>query len=152
MLIKKNLFYTLNYKPFLGYKKNINNKNLVYCKNFFVFFLILENLILSLKKSSSNYRVKISKTSSHNISFLRAPNKYKKAQVKVNIIRYNVTFECTHTYLFNSFYFFNSKKIFMFINFLFNFINFFESSLFYLKKKKLIVKLPSYTTLNMFEL
>jgi len=151
MLVKKKLHYTLNYKPFLGYKKNIRNSNLVYCKNFFLFFLILDNLMTN--SSNSRYRVKINKSNKYDMSFLRAPNKYKKAQIKINIVRYHVIFECSRMYkLPASLQIANYTVIFNFVSFLFNFISFFESTLFYLRKKQLVIKLEPQINKQFFEL
>ena len=43
--ITQEIFYLLNYKPLLNYKKDIKNTNLIYCKNFFLFFLLLEKFM-----------------------------------------------------------------------------------------------------------
>lgn len=149
MLVSKELYYTLNYKPFLGLKKDIKNSNLIYCKNFFLFFLIIDNLLSSTNKK--NYKLKIHKSKKFSSSFLRAPNKYKKAQVKITLVRYHVAFKCTKYYELPNFNF-NYGFLFNFISFLFNFISFFESTLFVLKKKKLSIKLDPIKSKSLFEL
>lgn len=151
MLISKELHYTLNYKPFLGLKRDIRNENLIYCKNFFLFFLILDNMLLNPGVKKKNYSLKINKIKKYSNSFLRAPNKYKKAQVKVTLVRYNVIFECFRKYEIPNAVV-TETILFNFINFLFNFINFFESTLFTLKKKKIKLKLSPNHLRKLFEL
>lgn len=149
MTISKELHYTLNYKPFLGLKKEIKNENLIYCKNFFLFFLILDNMVSDLKKK--NYKLKISKIKKYSMSYLRSPNKYKKAQVKITLVRYNIIFKCFKFYDVTALKF-NIPFFLQFINFLFTFINFFESALFTLKKKKISVSINPKYLKNFFEL
>ena len=152
MLITKELHYTLNYKPFLGVNKEIKNHNLIYCKNFFLFFLIIDNLLTSINKKK-DYKLTIFKSKKNNVSFLRAPNKYKKAQIKISLIRYHVIFKINKDYS-NIHLNLLKNKIFLFnfIDFLFNFIDFFESSLFVLRKKKISIIFNKKSLVSFFEL
>ena len=142
MIIKHSFNYIINYKPLFIYKNfiNINSKNNIYCKNFFLFFLLLEFL-----KNNSKIKLKIMKKNFKSISFLRAPNKFKKSQVKLVLTRYKIEF-----YL-EKFYFFdikNNKILFYFINYLFYYYYFFESTLFFLEKKNINIKLDSKNLIN----
>lgn len=149
MIINKELCYTLNYKPFLGLNKNIKNNNLIYCKNFFLFFLIIDNLLTSSNKK--NYKLRIFKRKKYSASLLRAPNKYKKAQIKITLVRYFIIFNCRKYYQLPQLDM-NYNFLFNFVNFLFNFVNFFESTLFTLKRKKISVKLDPKHYINLLEL
>lgn len=141
MLIKQNIIYTLNFKPLLNHKKElINSNSQIYCKNFFLFFLLL-NKILNREGINLNKKIKVSLFKTKRLkakSTLRAPNKYKKGQINLNLLRYTIVFKFNYYYNLASFNI-NSKLIFnSLLNFLiiyFNFFMFFESSLFYLKKK-----------------
>lgn len=149
MVINKELRYTLNYKPFIGLNKDIKNNNLIYCKNFFLFFLIIDNFLTT--SSKKNYKLRIFKRKNYSASLLRAPNKYKKAQIKIALIRYFIIFNCYKYYQLPKINM-NCDFLFNFVNFLFNFVNFFESTLFTLKRKKISIKLDPKYYLNLFEL
>ena len=99
MKINQKFYYVINYKPLLNYKKELLNTSGVYCKNFFLFFLLFN--FLKQKNQFDNLKIKIQKKKYYYNSFLRAPNKYKKAQVKINLIRYRVVFNFTTFYVIN---------------------------------------------------
>ena len=147
MKITQEINYILNYKPLLNFKKEINSINFVYCKNFFLFFLLFENLLkLNNKKLDikNNTSLIIKKNKKFlNKSLLRAPNKYKKAQIKIELIRYSIIFRIKSFYNFSNINNIDIKMIIYFINFFFYSILFFESPLFFLKKKKIILQLKS---------
>jgi len=151
--ITQEISYLLNYKPLLDYKKNIKDSNLVHCKNFFLFFLLLEKFISKEHQTNVKNSLSIKKNNKYLQSFLRAPNRYKKAQVKIELIRYEVTFKMSYYYDLSFIKQFNLNYFLHFINFFFHFFLFFESTLFFLKKKKLRVKLDHYYyASNIFEL
>ena len=129
MKITQEINYILNYKPLLNFKKEINSINFVYCKNFFLFFLLFENLLkLNNKKLDikNNTSLIIKKNKKFlNKSLLRAPNKYKKAQIKIELIRYSIIFRIKSFYNFSNINNIDIKMIIYFINFFFYFILFF---------------------------
>jgi hypothetical protein len=166
--INQEIVYLINYKPLLESKKSLNNKNLVYCKNFFLFLLLLEELAKNAKYNSSitnklsKLKLNKKKKTKYLKSFLRAPNKYKKAQIKIELIRYEVKFKFSFMYevckpkinkntpsihekgtykqKYNISLDTGYKSLLCyFINFLFYFSRFFESTLFFLKKKRIII-------------
>jgi len=142
--VTQEIVYLLNYKPLLNFKKELKNINLIYCKNFFLFFLLLENMFILNNKKKMKLTIK--KKNKYLTSLLRAPNKYKKAQIKIELIRYEIIF--TFSFFYNLDFIsnnFNLKYLLYFINFFFNFFLFFESTLFFLKKKKFKVKLNNLT-------
>lgn len=144
MKITQEINYLLNYKPLLNFKKEIKNINLIYCKNFFLFFLLFETLLKLNKISKKNMSLTIMKDKKYlNKSLLRAPNKYKKAQIKLELIRYKIKFK--FNFFYNIFFIRNVNLNFLiyFINFFFYSILFFESTLFFLKKKKVILTFNS---------
>ncbi len=150
MKITQEISYLLNYKPLLNYKKNLKNNDLIYCKNFFLFFLLLENFINNKKKLGLNNKLSIVKSNKSIQSFLRAPNKYKKAQIKVELVRYQVTFKFSYFYDLLFIKNFNLLHFLYFINYFFFLFLFFESTLFFLKKKKIKIKLDSSYYKNYF--
>lgn len=131
----------LNFKPkFNNTKLNLTGiTNKLYCKNLLIFIIFLEFFL----KNNNNYflNVKLStlKKKSKLNSFLRAPNKHKKAQVALSIERY---------YLYLKFTFFCNiqsnmlYKLPLFFYTLLNSINFFESTLMSMKTKKLTYVVP----------
>jgi len=128
--ITQEINYILNYKPLLNFKKELNSINFIYCKNFFLFFLLLESL-LKLNKKKLNIKNNISLIITKNKKFLnksilRAPNKYKKAQIKIELIRYNIIFKINSFYNINQISNINKKFIIYFINFFFYSILFFK--------------------------
>lgn len=141
MNITQEINYLLNYKPLLNYKKDVKNNNLIYCKNFFLFFLLLEKFLNNKKNFNIKNKLIITKKNKYLQSFLRAPNRYKKAQVKIELIRYQVTFIFNYYYDISFIKNFNLLFFFYFINFFFYFFLFFESTLFFLKKKRIKIKL-----------
>ena len=144
MKVTQEIVYLLNYKPLLNFKKELKNISLIYCKNFFLFFLLLENMFILNNKKKMKLTIK--KKNKYLTSLLRAPNKYKKAQIKIELIRYEIIF--TFSFFYNLDFIsnnFNLKYLLYFINFFFNFFLFFESTLFFLKKKKFKVKLNNLT-------
>lgn len=154
MKVTHEITYLLNYKPLLNFKKELKNLNTIYCKNFFLFFLLLENLVNKGKKGAktNNVSIFIKKKNKYQKSFLRAPNKYKKAQVKIELIRYEVTFKFSFNYNLEFVNKLNIRYLLYFINFFFSFFLFFESTLFFLKKKKFNIKLDDKCLLTLFEL
>jgi len=127
--ITQEINYILNYKPLLNFKKEINSINFVYCKNFFLFFLLFENLLkLNNKKLDikNNTSLIIKKNKKFlNKSLLRAPNKYKKAQIKIELIRYSIIFRIKSFYNFSNINNIDIKMIIYFIIFFFFFFIFF---------------------------
>ena len=151
MNVTQEINYLLNYKPLLNYKKDIKNNNLLHCKNFFLFFLLLERFVNKGEKVSSSLSIK--KKNKYLQSFLRAPNRYKKAQVKIELIRYEVTFKVSYYYNLSFIKSFNIYYFLYFINFFFYFFLFFESTLFFLRKKRIKLKLSNnYANNYVFEL
>lgn len=144
MKVTQTVSFLINYKPILNRRKNIKNKKLIYCKNFFLFFLLINNINAN---SSNNYSVLIKKKNNYRKTFLRAPNKYKKAQVAIEILRYEITIRKTFNYVLNKNNLYKKNvllSILYFINFFFNFFLFIESPLFFLKKKKLNIEFNTY--------
>jgi hypothetical protein len=135
--INQEVVYYINYKPLLNFKKKFktNNTGLIYCKNFFLFLLILDQT----NKNNSPFSISIKKKNKHFISFLRAPNKYKKAQIKIELIRYEIKVKF-FIYYFLNFLTYNNKNILYFISYYFQNFSFLESTLFFLKKKKIMIE------------
>lgn len=150
MKINQEIVYFINYKPLLNFRKEVKNINLIYCKNFFLFFLLIENMII---KNNNNISLSIKKKNKYFKSFLRAPNKYKKAQVKVELVRYEIKFKFYYNYNLNFVQNLNIQNLIYFINFYFNFTLFLESTLFFLKKKKIKILLnPVFYKTKLLEL
>ena len=143
MKITQEIFYLLNYKPLLNYKKDIKNANLIYCKNFFLFFLLLEKFMNKKDGLIVKSKISIKKSNKYLQSFLRAPNRYKKAQVKIELIRYQVKFKFSRCYDLTFIKNFNTLYFLYFINFFLSSFLFIESTLFFLKKNKIKVELRS---------
>lgn len=141
MKITQELTYLLNYKPLLDFKKSIKADNVLYCKNFFLFFLLLENIIVKKNKLLCKQSVSISKQNKYEYTFLRAPNRYKKAQVKLELVRYKVVFRLAYDYNISFIKNFDMSYFLYFINFFFYYFTFFESTLFFLKKIMIKVQL-----------
>jgi hypothetical protein len=149
--VTQEINYLLNYKPLLNYKKDIKDTNLLYCKNFFLFFLLLEKFVNKNEKLRSSLSIK--KKNKYLQSFLRAPNRYKKAQVKIELVRYEVVFKVVYHYSLTFIKNFNISYFLYFIKFFFYFFLFFESTLFFLRKKKIKLKLANnYSNNYIFEL
>lgn len=149
MKITQKIDYLLNYKPLLNYKKDVKNSNLIYCKNFFLFFLLLEKFFDNKDNNTYfNSSLTIKKKNKYLQTFLRAPNRYKKAQVKIELVRYQVTFNFTYYYDLSFILNFNLLHLLYFINFFLYLFTFFESTLFFLRKKKITLKLDSVYCLN----
>lgn len=132
MKITQNFYYIINYKPLLNYKKEVKNFNKIYCKNFFLFFLLLDFI---KKQNSKSIKLSILKKISKSNSFLRAPNKYKKAQIKINLIRYKILFSFKNSYNLDFLKNLKLNNIIYVLNYFFYFFLFFESSFFFLEKK-----------------
>jgi hypothetical protein len=141
--ITQELSYLLNYKPLLNLKKNIKSDNILYCKNFFLFFLLLENMLIKKNKLQYKQSISIQKQNKYSYTFLRAPNRYKKAQVKLELIRYKVSFRFIYNYDIMFIKNFNISYFLYFINFFFHYFTFFESTLFFLKKIVIKVQINS---------
>jgi len=138
--VTQNFYYIINYKPLLNYKKEVSNLNKIYCKNFFLFFLLLDYI-----KTSSNKNIKLSimKKNVKSYTFLRAPNKYKKAQVKIMLTRYKILFSFVNNYNLTFIKKFNTDQFFYFLNYFFFLFLFFESSFFFLEKKNIKIQFNS---------
>jgi hypothetical protein len=150
--VTQEIKYLLNYKPLLNYKKDIKDTNSIYCKNFFLFFLLLEKFT-NKGSYAKNNSLTIKKKNKYLQSFLRAPNRYKKAQVKIELIRYEVTFKVSYYYNLTFIKNFDILYFLYFIKFFFYFFLFFESTLFFLRKKTIKLKLnSSYSNNCVFEL
>lgn len=149
MNIKQKFFYVINYKPLLNYKKELKNlNNTIYCKNFFLFFLLLS----FLNKKNCKLKISILKKNKNQLSYLRAPNKYKKAQVKLNLVRYRIILTTNLNIKFNDPKFTINKLSYL-VNFFFNYFFFMESTLFFMEKKQLFLTLePSLIKHTFFEL
>lgn len=140
MKVKHSFNYIINYKPLLNYKNYLNNNSNIYCKNFFLFFLLLE--LLKNKSNKDSVKLSIYKKEYYLNSFLRAPNKYKKAQVKLSLVRYKINFTILNDYRINlSSYNTPILPFTYFINYLFYYFLFFESTFFFMEKKKINIKL-----------
>lgn len=141
MKITQNISFLINYKPILSKRKNIKNKKMIYCKNFFLFFILLNSIFNNNKNQRCTITIK--KSNTYRNTFLRAPNKYKKAQIALELVRYKVIFKKVIFYSFKGFEFKKNTliSILYFINFFFNFFLFLESPLFFLSKKKILVEL-----------
>lgn len=139
MKVTQNFYYIINYKPLLNYKKEITNLNTIYCKNFFLFFLLLD----FLKSNNKNVKLSIRKKNNKSYTFLRAPNKYKKAQVKITNVRYKIKFSFTNNYELSNISILNTQYFFYFLNYFFYLFLFFESSFFFLEKKSINIKFNS---------
>ena len=144
MKINQEVVYYINYKPLLNFKKKFKaNNNFIYCKNFFLFLLILDK---TNKNNNSFFSISIKKKNKHFMSFLRAPNKYKKAQIKIELIRYEIKVNFFIYYFLNFLLYTNNKNtLFLnnflyFVSFYFQNFSFIESTLFFLKKKKVVIE------------
>jgi len=85
----------------------------------------------------------IQKKKYNSYTFLRAPNKYKKAQVKIVNIKYKILFSTLSNYELNSFTSLNLSHLIYFLNLYFNNFFFFESTFFFLEKKSIELKINS---------
>lgn len=120
--VKIKLKYICNFSPLF---KNIDFDNRkIYCKYFFFLLLFLEYYFYKNLYLFICYHFKKFKNCR---SYLRAPNRYKTAQVKFKLIRYEF-----YIILKLNFFFLN---IYCFINF-FNLFNFFNSSYIHIYNKK----------------
>jgi hypothetical protein len=124
-LIKIKLKYICNFTPLLKNIKTADKKKL-YCKYFFFLLLFLEYYFyknLFLLNFYHSRRFKNSK------SYLRAPNRFKSAQFKFKLLRYelNVILELKFPEI-NIYYFLNFFKLF----------NFFNSSYIHISNKKIL--------------
>ena len=146
MNIEHIFFYIINYKPIIDYKIYLKNKFLynIYCKNFFLFFLLI-----NFFKYNKKIKIIIRKNFFYSIFYLRAPNRFKKSQIKLNLLRYKVILK------FNKNYNFEISNKFNFIYFIIYFINYFlyiyiyiESSLFFLENKKVIINIYNNIFIN----
>jgi hypothetical protein len=136
LLLKCHLKYSLNFKPKFNNIFIILNNNKIYCKNFFFFLLFLEFFI---KNINYNININFIKKKTHIQQLLRAPNRYKKAQLSLISIKYY--FVISLNFLFNINI--NNLYVFKFITIFFNtFLIFFESTLITLKLKKFIFNVP----------
>jgi len=130
-----------NFKPkILNVNTVLKSNNKIYCKNLLMFILFLESFSNN-KININNVNISFYKKLKKLPSFLRAPNRYKKASVSLKLERYFLFLRFQFDILFKKDYF-SFKTFLVLINFLNNSFNFFESSLIYMKSKKIIVKLP----------
>lgn len=133
MKIIQKFYYIINYRPLVGYKDELFSIGKLYCKNFFLFFLFLD-YISKNKKSKVGFRI-IKKKNSY--SFLRSPNRNKKSQIKIYFVRYRISFNFVNYY--NFLIGVDLNNFILFLNFIFKFYLFFETSFFFLEKKFLVV-------------
>ena len=151
------LFYNLNYKPNFFKNQLLNQNNKIFCKNFFFFCFFIEYFMFKKNKTNQNYfklcnfSIIISKKKKNFSYILRAPNRYKKAQYKVFKVYYQIIFTYKFDLNLNFFQNYNFKLIIL--NNINN-LNFFESSLVFLKKKKILFKELNFfnKVVNIFEL
>ena len=91
--IEKHLLIKLNYKTNIKPKflNNITFSNKIYCKNFFLFYLIWEFLFFY---TNSKQKFKFSFVNlpkkKNSIVFLRAPNRAKKSQIHLSVARFKL--------------------------------------------------------------
>lgn len=137
--------YSINYKPLLTAKtKNLKFSKLIFCKNFFLFFLLLEKFTYKHNEALVSSSFIVRKENKFTKSFLRSPNRYKNAQIQIELLRYRVTFKQTYLYNLNLVQImFSTINLLYFINFCFNSVLFIESTLFFLNKKKIKLVLLS---------
>jgi hypothetical protein len=119
-------------------------KSGIFCKNFFVLYLILYFLYkkqFNIEKKSSRLKVKIFciPQSSNQTSFLRAPNRSKSAQISIKTRKFKLSLIlCNSVNAFSPNF---SIKDIHFMIFLFKKlkakVNFFESNIFILKNIKI---------------
>lgn len=124
------------------------NSNKLHCKNFFLFFLIFD--FLKNRKYSKKFKISIKKKNLQTISFLRAPYKNKKAQIKLNLVRYRIIFNFEIFYLIKVYNFFTFNFFLYFLNFILDMFFFFESSFFFFERKNLLIKLNKKKINNFF--
>lgn len=135
-----NLKYLLNFKPKLDNTSSlvVDSKNKIYCKNLLIFIVFLEYFFKKNKYFSNIKLVTFKKKKKLN-SFLRAPNKHKKAQISLCVERYYLLIRFKFTFfLLKDFI----KKVSCFVFNLLKSIDFFESTLVSMKTKKIIYSLP----------
>lgn len=137
-----NLKYLLNFKPKLSSHAstylNVIDNNKIYCKNLLIFIIFLE-FFLKKNKYFLNINLITFKKKTKLNSFLRAPNKHKKAQIALSVERYYLLLR------FNFILFLTPKIFYKLPIFLLNLLNsltFFESTLMSMKTKKIIYKVP----------
>ncbi len=131
------LFYSLNYKP--NFKRNkFSSSDKIFCKNFFFFIFFIEYFFFKKNKQFKGDKtifsmVVLKKNKNYN-PILRAPNRYKKAQYKIFKEYYEIRFLYSFIIVVNNYV----NKLIIFNSL--NDFNFFESSLVFLKKKKISIK------------
>lgn len=167
MKVISRLTYIVNYKPHFGklglfvpkltkfseIRNKYDNSTKLNCKHFFFFYLFLEYFFLNYLVSSSKIihsNLTIHKANKKVISVLRAPNKYKKAQIKINLARYKIVFKTSIEY--NTELAYNLNYILYFTNFFFSMLSFFETTLFFLKKKELSLIVDKKALVGLFGL
>ena len=134
-----NLKYLLNFRPKLDSLTNLiveNNK--IYCKNLLIFLIFLE-FFLKKNKYFLNVTLSTLQKKYKLNSFLRAPNKHKKAQISLCANRYYLFLK------FNFLFLLPNGAVHRLPIFFYNLLesmNFFESTLVLMKTKKITFKLP----------
>lgn len=144
--IKISLKYHTNFKPNTeGYSSVLNKKKKIYCKNIFFFFLAFEYLYKWRGKKSLILHIFCIKLKKKIITYLRAPNRSKKAQVNLTLNRYlllislHIKLSQPNNYTNN----FNNNPIHILIyiiSLLFKNFNFFESNILLLSSVKINLK------------
>lgn len=130
-----------NFKPKILNFDNLSKYNTkIYCKNLLMFILFLEQF--SKNKSTINFiKFVILKKKKRLSSFLRAPNRYKKASISLKLERYFFFLTLKFDFFLKK-ELFNINMFYLLIVFLESSFNFFESSLIYMKKKKILITFP----------
>jgi hypothetical protein len=132
------LFYSSNYKPNLFKSLSVNTENQkIFCRNFFFFLLFIEYFFLN-KLHFLKCRLFIKKSNKTLSPIIRAPSRYKKAQFKVIKNVYNIVVSCSYSQFFKLSS--NRLSFFYLLNKYLKLLNFFESSIIFLKKKKIVVR------------
>jgi len=115
------------------------------------------------KQPAQNVGIKIQKQTKHKIVFLRAPNRYKKAQIAICRIQYKVRFTLVQTYTLIpetrkqvlrhvGNLWLSSQSMLVVVNHLFSYFAFFESTLFSLKYKRITLQFLLEPKTNLYRL
>ena len=139
-----NIKFITNFKPYLfsKTKTNLFKKNIIYCKKFFILFLILEYFLYN-KKYSKKHSLSFFciKKKLNKLTFLRTANRAKSSQVNLTLARYIICIKII--------YFLNNlltskpplKKFIYLLNYFLNFFKFSESNIFYIHSLSILLPL-----------
>jgi hypothetical protein len=147
--ISVKLVYNFNYKPYFKSYRRLRTRRIFY-KNLFFLLFFIEYFLLK-KKMNINYYIFFNKKAKMLNSITRSPNRNKKSQIKLFKEYYEVSLFCK----FNNFFFLSDNIYFiLFFNDYMKSINFFESSIVFLKKKTVRFNVLGYNKylLNFLEL